>query len=96
MAKAEISWKRTTDDGETVQCYAHQRGRDWLFYIRPKRYDVWRLVPEPPLEDWLALLDAVRRAIPRRRWMPKDEAHLLQLIRTRYPEADVGLPQFPV
>ena len=96
MAKAEISWERELEDGSNLQCYAHHHGRDWLFYKRRKRNDVWQAVPKPPLEDWLALLDAVRRSIPRRRWMPKDEAHLLKLIHEQYPEADPGEPQFPV
>jgi hypothetical protein len=41
------------------------------------------------LEDWLELLDAVRRFIPRRRYHPADEEHLCRRIRERFPEAGV-------
>ena len=36
----------------------------------------WRPVKEPPLEDWLELLDAVQRLITRRRYQPADEERL--------------------
>ena len=61
MPKAEISWKRKTDDGEKLQVYAQRVGGEWVFYQRGKRYDPWQHVPEPPLDDWLELLDAVHR-----------------------------------
>ena len=96
MAKAEISWRRETEDGSRLQVYAHHVGGEWLFYSRARRYDVWQRVPKPPLEDWLELLDAIRRMIPRRRYMPKDEAHLMRRIREHYPDADTGPAQFPV
>ena len=59
MAKAEISWKRTTAEGVRLQVYTRHVGRDWRFFTRAQRYDQWQTVPEPPLEDWLELLDAV-------------------------------------
>jgi hypothetical protein len=89
MPKAEISWKRMTEAGERLQVYAHHVGRDWLFYARHKRYDQWQLVPEPPLEDWLELLDAVQRLINRRRIRPEEEARVKKTIRERFPEARV-------
>ena len=89
MAKAEISWKRVTHDGVKLQVYAQHVGRKWIFYQRQKRYDQWQPVPEPPLEDWLALLDAVQRLITRRRYQPDDEKHLRSRIRERFPEAEV-------
>ena len=46
-------------------------------------------MPEPPLEDWLELLDAVQRLITRRRYQPDDEEHLRRRIRERFPEAEV-------
>jgi len=89
MPKAEISWKRKTPEGEKVQVYAHLVGGEWRFYMRSRRYERWEPVEEPPLEDWLALLDAIRRMIPRRRYHPEDEARLRQRIRERFPEAPV-------
>jgi hypothetical protein len=89
MPKAEVSWKRVTDDGLRLQVYAQHVGRDWLFYARKKRYDQWQAIPEPPLEDWLELLDAVQRLINRRRIRPEEEDRVKQSIRERFPEATV-------
>jgi len=89
MPKAEISWKRVTDDGVKLQVYAQHVGREWIFFQREKRYDPWVPVPEPPLEDWLELLDALRRFIPRRRYHPVDEEYLCRRIRERFPEAGI-------
>lgn len=88
--KAEIAWKRANADGEKVQVFARYFGRQWLFFIREKRYDVWRPVPDPALEDWLELLDAVRRRITRRLMMPDDEERLIRIIRERHP--DLAIP----
>ena len=89
MPKAEISWKRVTDDGVKLQVSAQHIGREWVFFQREKRFDQWQPVPEPPLEDWLELLDAVRRLITRRRYQPDDGEHLRRRIRERFPEAEV-------
>lgn len=89
MAKAEISWKRVTEDGEKLQVYARHVGRDWRFFHRVKRFDQWQPVPEPPLEDWLALLDAVRRYITRRRYQPADEADIRRQILERFPDVEL-------
>ena len=90
MPKAEISWRRVTEEGVHLQVYAQYVGREWIFYQREKRYDQWQHVEEPPLEDWLALLDSVRRRMNRRRSQPKDEEHLVRRIRERFPEAFTG------
>lgn len=89
MPKAEISWKRVTDDGDKLQVYAQHIGREWKFFHREKRFDVWRPVKDPPVEDWMALLDAVRRLITRRRYQPADEVALRRMIRERFPEVDI-------
>lgn len=89
MPKAEISWKRRTDDGEKLQVYAQHIGREWHFFHRQKRYDQWQRVEEPPLEDWLELLDAMQRLVTRRRYQPDDEDRLRRQIRERFPEAGV-------
>ena len=72
-----------------LQVYAQRISRDWHFFQREKRFDQWQPVPEPPLEDWLALLDALQRFIPRRRFQPADEERLRRRIRERFPEAKV-------
>lgn len=89
MAKAEISWKRITAEGNKLQVYAQLVGGEWRFYARERRFDTWQPVTNPPLEDWLELLDAVRRLINPRRYQPQDEQHLRRRIRERFPEADV-------
>ncbi len=86
MPKAEISWRRRTADGEKLQVYAQRVGGRWLFYSRHRRYDSWQAQAEPALEDWLALLDAVRRRVPRRRLPPDEIERLQQAIRERFPE----------
>ena len=89
MPKAEISWKRVTEEGTKLQVYVQRVGREWRFFSREKRFDLWQPVPEPPLEDWLELLDAVQRLITRRRLQPDDEKRVRQRIRERYPEAGI-------
>jgi hypothetical protein len=87
MPKAEISWKRATPEGPTLQCYAQHVGRQWVFYRREKRFDCWQVVKDPPQEDWLALLDAVRRRINRRLLRPEEEARVLRAMAERFPGA---------
>ncbi len=87
MPKAEISWKRVTEEGQKLQVYAQHVGRDWIFYRRERRYDRWQAVPEPPLEDWLMLLDALERSINRRRFRPEEADRVRKSIRERFPEA---------
>jgi len=89
MPKAEISWRRVTADGEKLQVYAQHIGREWRFFQREKRFDVWQPVKEPPLEDWMELLDALQRLVSRRRYQPADEDLLRRMIRERFPEVDV-------
>lgn len=86
MAKAEISWKRTTPEGESLQCYAHHVGNRWIFYHREKRYDQWQEVKTPPLEDWEALLDSVRRRINRRLLQPEEEKRIEKAISELFPK----------
>ena len=71
VPKAEISWKRVTEDGTSLQVYAQHVSREWLFFAREKRFDRWQAIAEPPLEDWIELLDAVKRRINRRRLRPE-------------------------
>lgn len=89
MPKAEVSWKRVTEDGVKLQVYAQRVGGEWIFFNRERRYDQWQPVPEPPLEDWMELLDAVQRLVNRRRLQPDHEERLRQRIRERFPESGV-------
>jgi len=89
MPKAEISWKRETDDGQSLQCYAQHVGKRWIFHHRNKRYDAWQTVENPPVEDWLALLDSVRRRINRRLLPPEVEDRLLKTIAEQFPGQNV-------
>ena len=89
MAKAEISWVRTSNEGEKFQVYAHHVGDRWRFYIRQRRFDQWQFVEEPPLEDWLELLDGVRRRVQRRLVRPEEVQRIEKAIRERFPEAEL-------
>ncbi len=85
MPKAEISWKRETPEGVSLQCYAQHVGKQWIFYRREKRFDRWEEIKAPPAEDWLALLDSVRRRINRRLLRPEEEEKLEKIIAERFP-----------
>ena len=89
MAKAEISWVRTNEEGEKLQVYAHHVGDRWNFYVRQRRFDQWQLIEKPPLEDWLELLDGVRRRVQRRLVRPEEIQRIEKTIRERFPEAGV-------
>jgi hypothetical protein len=84
MAKAEISWKRQAADGTRHQVYARRVGCEWRFYERGRRYDRWQPLANPPLEDWLELLEAVQRRISRRRLRPEEETRVKQTILERF------------
>ena len=86
MPKAEVSWKRTTPEGDRIQCYARHVGDRWVFFRREKRFDLWQAVDAPPIEDWEELLDSVQRRINRRLLRPEEEGRLVKTIQDRYPE----------
>jgi hypothetical protein len=86
MAKAEISWRRVDDAGEKLQVCAQRVGGRWFFLTRHRRYDQWRAEAEPLLEDWLELLEAIRRRVPRRRFPPDELERVEQAIRERFPD----------
>ncbi len=87
--KADIGWTRRNEEGEKLEVYAKAVGDQWQFFHRTKRYEKWQRVEEPPLEDWMELLDAIERMIPRRRYQPDDAIHLRRVIREHFPEAEV-------
>ncbi len=88
MAKAEISWRRRTEEGLRLDVYAHHVGDRWKFYCRERRYESWQAVPEPALEDWLALLDGIQRRIARRLLRPEEEQRVKKAIHEHYPEVE--------
>lgn len=85
--KAEISWTRVTEEGEKYKVYAHHVGDRWIFYARQRRYDEWEEQKQPPLEDWLALLDSIRRRAQRRLQRPEEIQRVERTIRERFPGA---------
>ena len=88
MAKSEISWVRTDEEGEKFQVYAHRIGDQWNFYFRHRRFDEWQENEQPPLEDWLELLDGVRRRVQRRLVRPEEVQRIEKKIRELFPEAE--------
>jgi hypothetical protein len=89
MAKAEISWKRKTPEGERVQVYARHVGNRWIFFHREKRFEQWRPLEQPPIEDWLELLDSVERRIARRLLRPEEAERIRKTISELFPEEGI-------
>jgi hypothetical protein len=89
MAKAEISWKRRTEEGERREVYAQHVGDRWKFYARERKFEKWVLDEDPPLEDWLELLDAVQRKIQRMLLRPEEEVRIKKAIIERFPGTKV-------
>lgn len=88
MAKAEISWKGRTVEGLKREVYAQRVGDRWKFFAREKRFDQWQAQENPPIEDWLELLDAVQRRISRRLLRPEEAAKVQKTITERFPGTD--------
>ena len=86
MAKAEISWKRVTEDGTKLEIYAQHVGDRWKFYTRERRIGQWKEDENPSLEDWLELLDAVQRRITRMLLRPEEGGRLKKRISELFPE----------
>lgn len=87
--KAEITWRRPTEDGGRLDVTARHVGKQWRFAARTKRFEQWVPMDEPPLEDWRELLDALERRVPRRLTKPVEVERVRQMIRDRFPEAEV-------
>ena len=85
MAKAEIGFERTLEDGTRRDVYVAHNGGQYRFFARGKRFDQWEAVKEPPIEDWLEFLDCVRRRIARRKLMQPEETRVMQCIHERFP-----------
>jgi hypothetical protein len=87
MPKAEISWRRSIEGGTRMEVNARRAGRRWIFYMRERRYEQWQAVDNPPLEDWLELLDGVQRRIARRLLRPEEELRVRKSISEIFPGA---------
>ncbi len=87
--KSEISWRRRTAEGLRREIYVRRVGTQWQFFSRERRFEPWLPLDLPPLEDWLALLDAVRRRIARRLLRPEEADRLRKTIAERFPEVDI-------
>jgi len=85
--KAEISWKRRTPEGRRLEIYAHHVGDRWLFYQRERRIGEYAEVKDPPLEDWLELIDSIRRRANRKLLPPEEVKRVEKTIRELFPDA---------
>lgn len=87
MPKAVITWRSETLEGEPCEVQAEKLGDRWIFQMRPGRYEDWKPYPEPTQDDFLVLLDGLRRRIARRWYRPEEEGRLIRIIHERYPDA---------
>ena len=88
MHKTEVGWTRQDEEGQKIDVFARRVGREWQFFARQRRYDQWERIPQPSLDDWMELLDGVRRRVNRQLLRPEEEGHVEGLIRQQYPEAE--------
>ncbi len=88
-AKGEIGWRRLDEDGIRVKICAEPSGDKWRFYQQYRRHETWEEIRNAPLEDWVNLLDAVRRRIARKKIPMGEDKKLIQHIRSLYPDADI-------
>jgi hypothetical protein len=92
MPRAQISWRVVLENGERGEVYAEHIGDQWRFFFREGRRGEWSPYPTPTLDDWLELLDGVRRRIPRRWFKPEEEFRLIKIILDHFPDAPLELP----
>jgi len=89
MPKGDISWTRRTHDGERVEVNVRHVGDRWIFHSRERRPEQWQEVAEPPLEDWLELLDGVKRRVGRGLIRTQEIERLQKLILEKFPDASL-------
>lgn len=88
-AKADIGWTTPGEDGVKRHVYAQHVGTEWKFFERPKRRGSeieWIPMENPPLGDWLELLDALERGYVRRRYKPEHITQVRNRIRELFPD----------
>ena len=88
MHKTEIGWTRRDDLGERLDVYTRRIGHEWQFFFRRRRYEQWQRILEPCLDDWLKLLDGVKRRVGRQLLRPEEIRRVEALIRQNHPEAE--------
>ncbi len=89
MNKGQIGWRRTLEDGTHMNCYAVAKGDRWQFYAQKERFEHWEPLKTAPVEDWLALLDAVDRRIRRMAARPETAAKIRKRIKELFPETEI-------
>lgn len=87
--RGEISWKGRDAEGARREVLVRRHGTDWDFFHRVRRFERWEPMTEPSIDDWRTLLDAVERRAGRRLCRPEEPGQLRQLIRQRFPDADL-------
>jgi hypothetical protein len=86
--RTEIAWTKVVDDVKH-DVRARRAGDGWDFASRVGRGNQWQPLARPALEDWLQLLDGVRRRVGRHRKQPEDERQLLRVIREHFPGVEI-------
>lgn len=86
--RTEIAWTNVVD-GVKHDVRARRTGDRWDFSTRVGRGNQWQPVARPSLEEWLRLLDGVRRRIGRQRTPPTEERELVRTIREQFPGAEI-------
>ena len=92
MAKAEISWRRVSQEGVRLQVYARHVGREWRFFARERRYDQWQALARAAaagLAGTARMLSAAGSTAACLR--PEEEGRVKKSIRERFPEAEIGV-----
>ena len=80
MPSRDICWTRRNAAGERVEIYVDKIGDRWIFHSRERRPEAWQVMDDPPLEDWLELLDAVERRIGRGLLKPIEADRIRKII----------------
>jgi hypothetical protein len=86
VAAVRIEWKRRNDEGERHEVMAERVGDEWSFFVREGRFDEWKPLENPPIDEWFELLDGVRRRVGRKLLKPDEEKRLARHIRERFPQ----------
>ena len=90
MGKGEISWKGQLEDGRPRQVYAKRVGKVWRFFEREKRFETWRPLEHPSLEDWRTLLNGLERRAQRQAAAAEEVGRIQRQMREQFPEREDG------
>ena len=86
MGKGEIAWKGQFEDGRPRQVRAQRVRKVWRFFEREKRFDSWRPLARPSLEDWRLLLDGLERRAQRQAAAAEEAQRIRRRMKERFPE----------